>query len=134
MSFDRNISSTQIVWVVGLLIGLAAAVVVGSAIGNQDFSTAIMIVGAGLGISTMLLLGKNYWMLIPISLAASRLPTVPLGGRSIELPELAIVACSIMFLLRLASRKDKLIVWRPASLPILLFVAWVGMVFVMNPV
>lgn len=130
----RNISSTQIVWAVGLLIGLGAAVVVGSAIGNQDFAKVSMIVGAGLGITTMLLLGNKYWMLIPFSLAASRLPTIPLGGRSVELPELAITACLVMFFLHLASRKEKLIIWRPASLPILLFTAWVGMVFVLNPV
>lgn len=134
MSFERNISPSQIVWAVGLLIGLAAAVVIGSAIGNQDLAKVIIIIGAGAGISVMLLLGRSYWMLIPFSLAASRLPTIPVGGRAIELPELAITACLVMFLLRLASRKEKLIIWRPASLPILLFTAWVGMVFVLNPV
>jgi len=134
MSFDRNISSTQIVWAVGLLIGLALALIIGSAIGHQDFSKVIMIVGAGMGISVMLFLGNHYWLLIPFSLAASRLPTIPLGGRAVELPELAIALCSIMFFLRLATRKEKLIIWRPANIPILLFMAWVGMVFVMNPV
>lgn len=134
MNFDRHISSTQIVWAVGLLIGLALALVVGSAIGHQDLSKVIMIVGAGMGISVMLLLGNRYWMLIPFSLGATKLPTIPMGGRSVELPELAIAACSVMFFLRLATRKEKLIVWRPASLPILFFMAWVGMVFVMNPV
>jgi hypothetical protein len=134
MSFDRNISSTQIVWAVGLLIGLAAAVVVGSAIGNQDFAKVSLIIGAGVGIFVMLLLGNKYWLLIPFSLAATKLPTIPFGGRTVELPELAIVACSVMFFLRLASRKEKLIVWRPASISILLFMAWVGMVFAMNPV
>jgi hypothetical protein len=134
MSFERHISSTQIVWAVALLIGLAAAVVIGSAIGNQDFAKVIMIVGAGVGVSVMLMLGSKFWMLIPFSLAASRLPTIPLGGRAIELPELAIAACCVMFLLRMAARKEKLTIWRAASLPILLFVAWVGMVFAINPV
>jgi hypothetical protein len=134
MNFDRQISPTQIVWAVGLLIGLAAAFVVGSAIGNQDFTKVVMIVGAGVGVFVMLLLGDKYWMLIPFSLAASRLPTIPLGGRAIELPELAITACSVMFFLRLASRKEKLIIWRAANISILLFMAWVAMVFVINPV
>ena len=134
MSIDRNISSNQMILVAVLLVGLAAAVFLGSAIGNQDFAKISIMVGAGTGIAVMLLLGNNYWMLIPFSLAASRLPTIPLGGRAIELPELAITACSIMFLLRLASRKEKLIIWRSASLPILLFTAWVGMVFALNPV
>ena len=134
MNSVRNISATQIVWGVGLLIGLAAAVVVGSAIGNQDFAKVSMIVGGGVGVAVMLILGNKYWMLIPFSLAASRLPTIPLGGRVIELPELAITACSVMFLLRFAARKEKLIIWRPASIPILLFTAWVIMVFVLNPI
>jgi hypothetical protein len=130
----RNISSTQIVWAVGLLLGLAAAVVVGSAIGHQDFSRVSMIVGGGIGVAVMLLLGNKYWMLIPFSLAASRLPTIPVGGRAVEFPELAITVCSVMFFLRLASRKEKLIIWRPASIPILLFMIWVGMVFALNPI
>ena len=134
MNFDRNVSSTQIVWAVGLLIGLAAAVVIGSAIGNQDFSKVFMLVGAGVGVSVMIILGDKYWMLIPFSLAASRLPTIPLGGRAVELPELVIVACSVIFFLRLARRREKLVVWRRANIPILLFMAWVGMVFVLNPI
>jgi hypothetical protein len=134
MSFDRNISSTQIVWAVGLLIGLGAAVVVGSAIGNQDFARVIVIVGGAIGVSVMLLLGNKYWLLIPFALGATKLPTIPFGGRSVEFPELAIAACSVIFLMRLASRKEKLIIWRPASIPILLFMAWVGMVFALNPV
>jgi hypothetical protein len=134
MNFDRQISPTQIVWAVGLLIGLAAAFVVGSAIGNQDFTKVIMIVGAGIGVSVMLLLGNKYWMLIPFALGATKLPTIPFGGRTVELPELAIAACSVMFFLRLASRKEKLIIWRPANIPILLFMAWVSMVFVLNPI
>ncbi len=134
MSLNHHISSTQIVWVAGLLIGSVLALVIGSAIGHQDFSKVIVIVGVGLGGSLMLFLGRNYWILIPFALAASRLPTVPMGGRAVELPELAITACSVMFFLRLATRKEKLIIWRPANIPILLFIAWVGMVFVMNPV
>ncbi len=134
MTSVRNISSTQIVWAVGLLLGLAAAVVIGSAIGHQDFSRVSMIVGGGIGVSVMLLLGNKYWMLIPLSLAASRLPTIPVGGRAVEFPELAITVCSVMFLLRLAARKEKLKIWRPASIPVLLFIGWVGMVFVLNPI
>jgi hypothetical protein len=134
MNLDRHISTTQIVWASGLLVGLAAALVIGSAIGNQDFAKVSMIVGAGIGVGVMLMLGNKYWLLVPFSLAASRLPTLPVGGRAIELPELAIAACSVVFFMRLASRKEKLHIWRPASIPILMFMGWVGIVFVMNPV
>lgn len=110
------------------------AVVIGSAVGNQDFQKLAMILGPAVVVSVLLALGKNYWMLIPFSLGATRLPAVPLGGRSVELPELAIAACSVMFLLRIATRKEKVNLWRPLNIPILLFMIWVAVVFILNPV
>lgn len=134
MNIDRDISSTQFVWAIGLLMGLSIALILGVAIGNQDFQRVAFLVGSSLGVGIMLALGRNYWMLIPFALGASKLPAVPLGGRSLEFPELAIAACFVMFLLRLATRKEKLRVWQPANVPVLLFMVWVGMVFVLNPV
>jgi len=133
MEINRNISKTQITWIVGVLLGLGLAIFMGSAAGSTDFVVVSTVLGAGLGIGTFLVLGKNYWMLIPFSLGAA-FPVVPLGGRSLEFPELAIAGCSLFFLLRLASRKEKLNFFRPINIPILLFMAWVGMVFVLNPV
>jgi hypothetical protein len=133
MNLDRHISMTQITWIVGTLLGLAMAVFMGSAVGSQDFQKVVMVLGAGTGIATFLILGKNYWMLIPFSLGAS-FPALPLGGRSVEFPEVAIAGCSVFFALRLASRKEKLQVFRTLNVPILLFVAWVGMVFMMHPI
>jgi hypothetical protein len=134
MNIDRSISSTQLVWAIGLVVGLAIALILGAAIGNQDFQRVAFIVGMSTGVGVMLALGKNYWMLIPFALGAYKLPAVPLGGRSLEFPELAIAACFLMFFLRLATRKEKLRFWQAANVPVLLFMAWVGMVFVLNPV
>jgi hypothetical protein len=133
MNLDRHISMTQITWIIGTLLGLTMAVFMGSAIGSQDFTIVVMVLGAGIGIATFLILGKNYWMLIPFSLGAS-FPAVPIGGRSLEFPEIAIVGCSVFFALRVASRKEKLHIFRTINIPILLFMAWVGMVFVLNPI
>ena len=133
MNLDRHISMTQITWIVGTLVGLGLAVLMGSAIGSQDFRLVTIVLGAGVGIATFLILGKNYWMLIPFSLGAS-FPAVPIGGRSLEFPELAIVGCAVFFALRVASRKEKLQIFRTINIPILLFIAWVGMVFVLNPI
>jgi len=133
MNLDRHISITQITWVVGTLLGLAMAVFLGSAVGGQDFQKVALVLGAGIGIATFLILGKNYWMLIPLSLGAS-FPAIPLGGRAIEFPELAIAGCAAMFAARVATRKEKLVVFRSVNVPILLFVAWVGMIFAMYPV
>ena len=132
MDPNRNISIMQITWIVETLLGLAVAVFMGSAVGSQDLQKVIMVLGAGTGTATFLILGKNYWMLIPFSLGAS-FPALPLGGRSVEFPELAIAGCSLSSALRVASRKEKMQVFRTVNIPILLFIAWVGMVFVMNP-
>jgi len=134
VNFNRSISSTQIVWAAGLSVGLALAVVIGSAVGNQDFQKLAMILGPAIVVCVVLALGKSYWMLIPFSLGATRLPAVPLGGRTVELPELAVAACVVVFLLRVATRKEKVNLWKPLNIPILLFMMWVGVVFALNPV
>jgi len=133
MNFDRYVSSTQITWTVGLLLGLALAFVLGTAIGQQNFSKVSLIIGAGIGIAVFLALGKNYWILIPLSLGA-KFPAVPLGGRSLEFPELCIAGCSLMFILRVAIRKEKLRLFVPINTAFLLFMAWVGMVFLIHPI
>ena len=133
MNLDRHISMPQITWIVGTLLGLAMAVFLGSAIGGQEFARVALVLGAFIGVGTFLALGKNYWLLIPLSLGAS-FPAIPLGGRAIEFPELAIAGCAVMFAARIATRKEKLVVFRSVNVPILLFVAWVGMVFALYPV
>jgi hypothetical protein len=133
VNIDRNISTTQITWAVGLLFGLSMAVMLGSAIGGQDFRKVALFIGAGIGIATFLALGKHYWLLIPFSLGA-KFPALPLGGRAIEFPELAIAGCSLFFMLRVATRKEKLQLFRSVSTPFLIFMAWVGIVFALNPI
>lgn len=133
MNFDRNISSTQLTWAIGLMLGLGLAVVLGSAVGQQDLRKVSLIIGAGIGIAVFLALGKNYWFLIPLSLGA-KFPAVPLGGRSLEFPELCIAGCSLMFILRVATRKEKMRLFVPINTPFLLFMAWVGMVFLIHPI
>ena len=133
MNFDRNISATQITWAVGILAGLALAVMMGSAVGSQDFQKVALVLGAGIGIATFLTLGKNYWLLIPLSLGA-KFPAVPLGGRSLEFPELCIAGCALFFVIRVATRKETFHLFRSVNAPFLIFMAWVGMVFALNPI
>ena len=133
MNIDRHISATQITWVVGSLFGLALAVMMGSAIGAQDFQKVAIVLSAFVGVGIFLKLGKHYWLLIPFSMGA-KFPAVPLGGRSLEFPELVVVACTLFFVLRVATRKEKLKVFNMVNIPFLLFVAWVGMVFTIYPI
>ena len=133
MEINRNITMNQVTWFVVMLLGFFLAVFMGSAVGSADLGIVSIVLGVGIGIATFLVLGKNYWLLIPFSLGAS-FPALPVGGRTLDFPELAIAGSGLFFLLRLASRKEKLQIFRQASVPILLFVAWVSMVFMLNPV
>jgi len=133
MEINRNITMNQVTWFVVMLLGFLMAVFMGSAVGSADFGFVSIVLGVGIGVATFLVLGKNYWLLIPFSLGAS-FPALPVGGRTLDFPELAIAGSGLFFLLRLASRKEKLQIFRQASIPILLFVAWVSMVFIINPV
>ena len=132
MEINRNITMNQVTWFVVMLLGFLLAVFMGSAVGSADLGIVSIVLGVGIGIATFLVLGKNYWLLIPFSLGAS-FPALPVGGRTLDFPELAIAGSGLFFLLRLASRKEKLQIFRQASVPILLFVAWVSMVFILNP-
>ena len=131
MEINRNITMNQVTWFVVMLLGFLLAVFMGSAVGSADLGIVSIVLGVGIGIATFLVLGKNYWLLIPFSLGAS-FPALPVGGRTLDFPELAIAGSGLFFLLRLASRKEKLQIFRQASVPILLLVAWVSMVFILN--
>ena len=133
MDIDRHISTTQITLAVGLMLGLGLALVVGSAVGSGDFKLVGMIFGAGIAMSTLLVMGNRYWLLIPLSLGAT-FPAIPLGGRAIEFPELAISGCALFFLIRVATRKETLHLFRSINIPFLVFIAWVIMVFALNPI
>lgn len=119
---------------VALLLGLLLAVAMGTAVGNNDISFISLVLGAGFLVGVFLFLGQNFWIAIPLSLSLADLPVVPLSARSVELPELAMAACTVVFLVRVATRKDKLQVFRATNVPILLFMAWVLVVFALNPI
>lgn len=133
MNIDRNISTTQITWVFGLLLGLGLAVMLGSAVGSQDYGKVISVLGSAIAIAVFLAMGKHYWLLIPFSLGA-KFPAVPIGGRSLEFPELCIAGCSLFFVLRVATRREQFHLFRPINIPFILFMAWVGMVFIIHPI
>lgn len=133
MNLDRHISNTQIVWAVGIFLGLLLAIMMGSAVANQDMQKLVLVLGTGAGIGVFLALGKNYWMLIPLSLGA-QFPAVPLGGRAIEFPELAIAGCTLFFVIRIATRKENIHLFRTINTPFLIFMTWVGVTFALHPI
>ena len=124
MEFNRNFTMNQVIWLVVMLFGFGFAMLIGSALGSADFSMVTISLGFFFGVALLLCLQANYWMLLPLSLGAS-FPALPLSGRTLEFPEIAITVCSLYFLLRVATRKERFSLFRAINVPILLFAAWV---------
>jgi hypothetical protein len=78
-------------------------------------------------------LGSRYWLLIPFSLSFTA-PIIPLGGRAVELPEIAIAVCAALFLARLALNVQKFRLLRSDNIPFLLYTAWAALIYLHNPI
>src|SRR5437588_676261 len=113
--------------------GLGLAVVIGVLIGSGDWATFFIPALAAMGVAAFLLLGNKYWLLIPFSLSFT-FPIIPLGTRAVELPEVTIVACAGLFLLRFALKAQKFHLWRPDHLPFLLYAGWAMLIYFQNPI
>jgi len=129
-----NYNSNSRAITVGITIfgGIIAALLLGRAVGTQNYLHIIVVCGFVFGALFFFTLGDRYWYLIPFSLA-SGLPAIPLGGRTVELGELSIAACTAFFLTRVAFKKDHFAIFRATHVPILLFMGWVAIVYMLNP-
>jgi hypothetical protein len=113
--------------------GLALAAWAGLLIGEGQWAKIYVPALALIGTTAILLLGSRYWLLIPFSLCFSA-PVIPLGGRAVELPELVVVACGILFLVRRALKLQEIHLLRPVHYPFLLYTAWAALIYFHNPI
>lgn len=113
--------------------GLLGAIFLGNAAAKQELNKITLVIGGIFALLLVLNLGRRYWYAIPITLALD-LPTFQLGARNVNLGELAIIGCSLVFAIRIALKQEHLVVFRLRNVPILLFVSWVTLVYCMNPV
>jgi hypothetical protein len=114
------------------ILGLGAALLMGSWVGSGNIMLPALVIGGSAGLATLLLLGRHYWYLIPFSVL-SGLPAIPLGGRTVNLVEVSIAACSAIFFARLAMKRERLVVFRPTHAVLLLSFAWVCWIWYLNP-
>ncbi len=112
---------------------LFLSVFVALAIGHGEFGRVGLIVGGLLAGGLALMLGRHYWLLIPLAFSAE-LPAIPLEGRLVELAEAATVLCTAVFILRFALRQQPMTVFRMSHAPVLMFTAWAMFIFGENPV
>jgi hypothetical protein len=129
----HNISANQIVVWVALLLGLAVAVMIGSAVGSSDMR---MVAGAIAVIPMAIIFVKlktNIWVLLPISWYLSgRLPWLPVPFTVRDLCFMAVIfAFTLFFATRALPWKRK-----TSSLDYLIYInlAYLAIVFARNPV
>jgi hypothetical protein len=119
--------------VVATLISLVAAAGFGISAGEGDFRMVyIGLLGAAVT-AVIMMLGDKYWLLLPFALTA-QIPAVPVMGKAIELSEIMIMLCTVTFAFRYALKRQRFTLFHSAFAPILLYIAWAGIVFYGNPV
>ena len=118
---------------IALLVSLVFTVVLAVAIGNGELSNVAIAMMALGCIALVLMLGDKYWMLIPFAFS-SQLPAFPIRGRLLEMSEIVIVLCSLTLLVRIAMKREKLVIFRKQHAPFLLYVGWVAFIFLLHPI
>jgi len=116
-----------------VLGGLVAAIVLGQAVAYGEFEKVAGIIAAVFGATLVLALGRRYWYAIPVSLAL-QLPTFQMGARNIDLGELSIAVCSLVFITRLAFKRERFLVFTPLNAVFLCYIGWVTLVYCLHPI
>ncbi len=116
------------------LLGLGAAVYLGMAAGHQETTKIWLFFVAMAGIVIALILGDKYWLLLPFSMGldVSALPSM--GGRDVQLLEMAAVGCTGLFIMRMAMKRERLELLRGEYLPVVIFFIWVVFTYFRNPI
>jgi O-Antigen ligase len=112
---------------------LVGALLIGEFIGKGEFMPVYLVVFGSAALAAVLAMGSKYWLLIPIAFSFN-LPAIPLGGRAFELPELAIIACTAVFICRAALNPHGITLFRSAHLGVILYAAWAAIIFLMHPI
>jgi hypothetical protein len=129
----RNISANQIVVWSALLLGLLAAVVIGSAVGSSDFRPVGGVFAVIAAAIIFVKLKTSIWVLIPIGwYLAGRLPWLPLPFTVRDLCFMTVIFCfAIFFATRTIPWRRKL-----STIDYLVYInlAYLVTVFARNPV
>jgi O-antigen ligase len=118
---------------IATLLGLLGAVLLGKYVGEGNSMQIMLLLGGLAGVTFMLALGKNYWMVLLFAFA-SGIPALPMGGRTVELGELGAFVCFAIYLAMLALHRTKLRLLNIETIAVLLFISWVGFIYSQNPV
>jgi hypothetical protein len=129
----RTISSNQIAVWSALLIGLLAAVAIGSAVGSSDTRPVAVVIALSAAVVVFVKLKTNIWVLLPIGwYLAGRVTLLPIPFSLRDLCFMAVIACFVLFLAtRVVPWKRKI-----SMLDYLIYInlAYLATVYIRNPV
>ncbi len=128
---DSGLAGKLLIFTV-IIIGLVISVFAGTWISEENYFLLLLtLFGLG-GIVYTLFSGLNYWIIVPFTIS-SGLPAIPLGGRQLEIGEFATAGSIGLFIFYLALKRQQMRIFNIVSLPVLAFILWVAMVYVIYP-
>jgi len=134
---DTSASATaltaKLVTALVMLTGVVLAIFFGIKVSEGRTMVPYMVMAPIIGGTIGLLMGRNYWLLIPFGFVAN-LPAFPLLGRSFELPEICLMGATALFTARLCMKHEKLDLWHITNTGVFLYAAWCFWCFYQNPV
>src|SRR5947209_17671394 len=119
--------------VIATTIALVGALLIGVTIGQGEFRQIYLLFFAIAAVTTVILMGSKYWLLIPIAFSCG-LPAIPFRGRAFELAEVTTLLCAVVFICRYAIIGRGLSIFRWSHSSVLLYTAWAAVVFMLHPV
>jgi hypothetical protein len=134
MSFGTRYATPRLVGFVVMGIGMFVSIFLGQMLAGGNLLIPGMIVGGLLAMTLLLALGNNYWYVLPAGFALATLPAIPLGPRQFDMFEVSLFAVGGMYIARMCLKNEVPKLARAENIPVLLFCAWVAVVYLSNPV
>ena len=116
-----------------ILGGLIGAVAFGSWVGSGDFKKVGLIIAGMATAVAVMQLGSKYWLLIPFAFTF-QLQAIPIGFRTVKLPEIVICVCVATFIARYALKLQPFTLFRSSHVPVMLYIGWAALIFILHPV
>ena len=129
----QNLTVQKLVLVGIFLAGCLAAVFLANQVAEGNHKTVFFLFTAVLGTAVLLMAKNHFWLAIPIGLSLN-LPAVPIGFRTLEASELAVILATLLFIIRIALQNQPIKLRPQWSWPILLYLAMVALSYAQRPV
>ncbi|MEM7392033.1 MAG: hypothetical protein AAF492_06750, partial [Verrucomicrobiota bacterium] len=116
-----------------ILAGFFMSVLVGMLIGKGNAKVALMIFGAFAITYLTLNLKNKAWILVVFAMCTA-IPVITVGFRTLYLAEIVVSGIAVLALMRVALKVDQMRIFRVEMVAILLYMSWVIVVMILNPV